>query len=302
MIKVRTEDSKDGLVICQKIKELYFNEIEVNTLNGIVNLKKKVVSILNDMQADDILIIVYDNIVENVIVSNNINDLLDYIYKTNERRVKMIPTISFELEILTINNIELLYNFDVYKEWFSKLRELYTETRDIRTLTQASKHDKKYSEMYDSVRREKKRSRYYKVLSEKEFEDSITIESISKKIISRIFDLSEIRPVRECWVNNCCYKNGECKITNIDTQSIKDKESIGNRLYKIRALINETAFKNVAIRIGEILHKELIINETIYDLVRNEVLVEMLELSKQDIEAMKVYKKLENEYDKYIKK
>ena len=67
-------------------------------------------------------------------------------------------------------------------------------------------------------------------------------------------------------------------------------------------MINETAFKNVAIRIGEILHKELIINETIYDLVRNEVLVEMLELSKQDIEAMKVYKKLENEYDKYIKK
>lgn len=293
MIYVRTEDSKDGLELCKKIIKIYFPEFNINidTLGGIINLKNKVSNLLNIMSKDDKLIIIYDNITENVLVAQNINSLLEFIKRTNEHRVKMIPTISFELEVLSVKDIEYMYNIEIYNEWFGGLRNLYNKTKDIRDLTYKSKEDKAYKEMYSRARKEKYKSKYYKVLTEQEFEDSITIESISKYIINLIFDRSDIRPIRDCWANGCCYKNSECAYTNLDIDKIKQKEFKGEHLYKIRVLAWLTSYRNLIIALNKLLDTDINIDKSyqIADIIKYDTI---LQISIHDLEALEAYKKI----------
>ncbi len=259
MIYIRTEDSKDGFQLCKKIKDIYFSVlsqvINIESLKGIFNLKDKIESIIDQFNNNDILLIVYDNIIENPLVSSNIKETIELIQKKNiEDRVIWIPTLSFELEILTIMGIEFICDIEEYNKFFRDLRKLYIKSHNINELTNVSKADSKYNEMYNKVKKEKLRNRVYNRLNEADFERVITIESISKQIMAKVFMDGDIRPIRTCWVNDCCHKKGKCRYEGmLNIQRIKECERSGSHLYKLRVLIHETAFCKLIYVINNIL-------------------------------------------------
>lgn len=275
MIYIRTEDSSDGFILCQKIVELYFKnkDINIDTLHGIFQLKEKIRTILHKLTDNDKLIIVYDDIIENPLIAQNINDLLDDIEDDN--RIIFIPTISFELEILTIYGIEYIFGTDNYNEIFRELREIYHKTKNIYDLTTATKNDHKYQHMYEQIKKEKYKKHEYSKLSADDFEKAITIESISKKIMNEIFTKSDIRPVRNCWIHNCCYKHRDFKCTyehNLDINKIKNKERSETMLYKIRALITETSYNKLLTVLDDFLGTNIKENIKLIDILNPNIL------------------------------
>lgn len=259
MVYIRVEDSKDGFELCNKIIEIYYSgfykDIDIDSLNGIFNLQNKIKSVINSFSKDDKLIIVYDNIIKNPLVSSNVDETLSFLSEENlADRVIWVPTISFELEVLTIIGIELICDGNEYNKWFRKLRDKYYEHNDISDMTEISKSDLMYAKIYDKVKKEKIKNAIYRRLNTEDFEKAITIESISKTIMSKVFVDGDMRPVKSCWVNNCCYKKSQCRYTKtLDLQKIKGEEQFGKHLYKIRALIHETAFYKLMCEINNIL-------------------------------------------------
>lgn len=275
MIYIRTEDSSDGFILCQKIIELYFKNknINIETLHGIFQLKEKTKNILHNLTDNDTLIIVYDDIIENPLIAQNINDLLADI--EDDKRIIFIPTISFELEILTIYGIEYIFGTDKYNELFKELRDIYDKTKNIYDLTTATKNNSKYQRMYEQVKKEKHKKHEYSKLSADDFEKSVTIESISKKIMNEIFTKSDIRPIRNCWINNCCYKRRDTKCTYehaLDIDKIKNKEHSEIMLYKIRALITETSYYKLVTALNNILGTNINENIQLIDILNPEIL------------------------------
>lgn len=280
MVYIRVEDSKDGFELCKRIIAIYYSgldkDINIDSLNGIFNLQNKIESVINSFSEDDKLIIVYDDIIKNPLVSSNVDNTLNFLSKENlEDRVIWVPTISFELEVLTIIGIELICDGNEYNKWFRKLRDKYYEHNDISDMTKISKSDLMYAKIYDKVKKEKIKNAIYRRLNTVDFENAITIESISKTIMSKVFVDGDMRPVRSCWVNNCCYKKSQCRYTEtLDLLKIKSEEQSGKDLYKIRALIHETAFYKLMCEINNIFGVHEGEDEDIgfLDLIREEIL------------------------------
>lgn len=257
MIYIRVEDSTDGFVLCQNIVRIYFKDncnINIDTMRGIFNIENTIKSVMNIMEPSDSLLIIYDDIIENPLVSRHIEEANKLV--EGDSRVYFIPTLSFELEILMINNIEFIYNTDIYNDLAREIREIYRKTESISIITSVTKNDKRYNDMYEKARKVRADKREYKYLNSIDFEKAITIESICKDILNRIFNRSDIRPIRDCWVHNCCYKTREymCKYTGFNLKRIREEEEHGNDLCKIRTIVQETSFYNLLWMLNELLN------------------------------------------------
>lgn len=250
MIYIYTEDSKDGKVLCDIISQQYFNnvfnDVKIDTLSGIWGLKSKLEGISNTINSDDIVIIVYDNLRENPIIDTEINEASEYIdEKGLYEQFMWIPTKSFELEILLIIGIELFMNRENYKTYFWELREKYIETGEISDLTIMSKQNHVYDELYSNARNEKKKRRLYQKLSCDDFENAITIETISKDIMKEMFRNVYIdKPMGECWKKNCCYRHRRCTNECIDFDTLTKKQQ-DEDLYKTKFIIMNTSYSKL---------------------------------------------------------
>ena len=248
MIYIYTEDSSDGFELCKQIKKLYldniFDDICIDTLGGIWNLKDTIKNIITKFQAQDRLIIIYDDIRENPIISTEINKTLNFLYKNNLHNiVYWIPTKSFELELLFITGFEFFTNIVNYNKYFYDLRKIYIETQNLASLTKISKNNILYNEMYEKVRKNKITRGKYKNLSHDDFEKSITIETIAKSILNKIFENNSInKPMDMCWINNCCYRKNKCQNQYIDFNKIIETQKQED-MYKTKFIILNTSYK-----------------------------------------------------------
>lgn len=245
MIHVMVEDKKDGLKIVEKIMSIYFSDeerqnIEVTSLQGVWGLKGKVEEKFNSIENTDTIIVILDKVLENPIVEHEIRGLGVYIKKNGlKERIKCMYTLSFEVEVLTLIGIELFCNTIKYNEYFRNLRDIYLSSGDLRRLTETSKQDDKYSEWYEKARKSKLKRARYRQLDAEDFERSLTIETISKDIISEVFKDNDgvDKPMGECWYNGCCTKNKtECK-RYFDIEYFK-----ANPTLKLKWLIQNTSY------------------------------------------------------------
>lgn len=248
MIYIRTEDSGDGLLLVEKLVEIYFKsfQIDVNTFDGMKNLKSELETLLLTCNNDDKIIIVYDNIMENPLIlkwfreANNIikNSMLKDI-------ITWIPTDSFELEILMIDNIEYFTNMSEFVKYVLPIKIWYNESGDTSYLTFKTKSDNIYAEVYDSIKKKKLKSSIYRALTSEEFESSITIESLSKILLNKCFSNQPInKPMTDCWIHECCYRRNRCKSKIIDIDEIIIKQT-NDYFYKTKLLINNTTYIDI---------------------------------------------------------
>lgn len=255
MIYVRTEDSGDGLILVEKLIEIYFKsfQIDVKTFGGMKNLKSELETLLLTCNNDDKIIIVYDNIMENPLIlkwfrqANNIikNSMLKDI-------IIWIPTDSFELEILMIDNIEYFTNMNEFIKYVLPIKVWYDESGDTSYLTFKTKNDNIYAEVYDLIKKKKSKSSIYKALTSEEFESSITIESLSKILLNKCFMNQPInKPMTDCWTYECCYRRNRCKSKQIDTDEIIIKQT-NDYFYKIKLLIHNTAYIDIVKSLEEL--------------------------------------------------
>ena len=290
MIHILTEDSKDGFQFCKLIKALYFDDvfedISLDTMKGIPNVVEKIREKHNVMRDGDITIIVYDDIKENPIVSKAIEEAAEYIEKNHlDERVLWVSTYSFEIELLLVIGFEFFANRNKYNIYFRGLRDKFIETEKLHDLTILSKKNPLYTEMYNKVRADKLKKGMYKCLSKEDFERTMTIESISKRIMTEVFKYDSPakatdyvdKPVGNadtcnCWKNNCCSKGKRCKNDCIDFDIIMKKQE-AEELYKTKFLILNTSYKKLITAIYKMKETEIELPEiTIGDLVHPETL------------------------------
>ncbi len=259
MIYILTEDSGNGFEFCRLIKELYFDvksiNINLDTLNGIWGLKQKIEEKVKLLGKNDTIIVVYDDIVENPIISHNINQAIEYIDKNNlNSKVLWVSTYSFEIELLLVVGFELFANSSKYNKYFGKLRSKFLETNSLFELTTISKKDPLYSSMYNQARNSKKKVKMYTRLGSADFEKAITIETISKDIMKEVFKYDSplkasdfvdrpigVKDPHNCWKNNCCSKKDRCKNEGLDIDRIIQKQQ-GEDKYKTKFLILNTSY------------------------------------------------------------
>ena len=250
MIHILTEDSGNGFEFCKLIKSLYFDtesiNLEMETLNGVWGLQQKIQKKIEAVDKNDTIIIVYDDIVDNPIISRNIDEAQVYIEEHDlSDKIFWIPTYSFEIELLQIIGFEFFANSEKYAIYFKKLRDNFIKNKSISELTMISKKESIFIGMYDKERSEKQKVRVYTQLSKDDFERAITIESISKAIMTEVFKYEAPlkasdfvdKPMggkdgRNCWKNNCCNKNRRCKNRGIDIDRIIEKQRTEATVYK----------------------------------------------------------------------
>ena len=254
MIYVLIEDSTDGKILCDEIVNLYFEkykqEICVKSYNGIQRLADELEMLLKKSDEDSILV-VYDDIKENPIVAEALINAEKYIELQN---VYMIPTNSFELEAIMIDGIEFTANVDNYNDYVKNIKDSYANNNDIRYLTKITKDDKRYDIMYAHIREEKAKRRMYQKLTPKQFEKAITIESLSKRLLSRMYaDCIITKPMGECWINTCCYKvrHGKCS-------PYLDREKLLHSDYALlRVMIFNTSYRMLLVALSKLLAVEI---------------------------------------------
>lgn len=269
MVHILVEDSGNGFQFCKIIKSLYFDEndiqVELETLGGIWKLKDKIYNKINSIKTDDIIIIVYDDVFENPIISRNIIETQEYIEDYNlSDRVLWLPTYSFEIELLLIVGFEFFANSERYIKYFWKLREGFIKTGNLAELTALSKNDGIYSDMYTYEKKKKQNVAVYRQLSRDDFERAITIETISKAIMTEVFRYESPlkrsdfvdKPLggkdeRNCWKNNCCNRKNRCKNSIIDIDTIIERQKT-ERLYKTKFLIFNTSYRKLIDKIYDI--------------------------------------------------
>jgi hypothetical protein len=279
MIYIEVEDSKDGLKLCEKLKEIYFSEyecIKVASFNGIFKLKDKIENLILSTTNSDKILIVFDNIIENPIIERNFNQTVNYLDTNNlGDRIIWIPTRSFEVEVLSIYGIEFLCDTKAYSDYFWRLRDTLDKTHNVSDLTNETKNNSLYDSMYNKVRKDKKTRGEYKRLSSEDFERAITIESISKDIMKKVFsNAGDIRPIRDCWINNCCYKSKlKCNYANINVEHIMQNEKDGKQLYKIRALIRDTSYEKIVEHLDKILETDTELDVEVIDLISEQIIL-----------------------------
>ncbi len=144
MIYILTEDSKDGFVaiknIVTSLYDKYIDHIKVETFNGIINANKVVSEILKNANKTDTIIIVFDEILENIIVRSRILELLKI--ANNDDRVKLIGTKLFEVEVMLIDNIEFIGDKEEYNRYFKPIKQvLNNNNMEIEKATQFIKHN-----------------------------------------------------------------------------------------------------------------------------------------------------------------
>ena len=258
----------------------------METLGGIWKLKDKIYNKINSIKTDDIIIIVYDDMFENPIISRNIIETQEYIEEYNlYDRVLWLPTYSFEIELLLIVGFEFFANSERYIKYFWKLREGFIKTGNLAELTALSKKDGIYSDMYTYEKKKKQNVAVYRQLSRDDFERAITIETISKAIMTEVFRYESPlktsdfvdKPLggkdeRNCWKNNCCNRKNRCKNSIIDIDTIIERQKT-ERLYKTKFLILNTSYRKLIDKIYKIEGLSINIhNITIGDFVSKEVL------------------------------
>lgn len=251
---VLVEDLKDGKVICDLINTIYARDKDgvcVESTGGIGNLEAKVRELDKILCKEDSIIIVYDDIIENPIVAGCVKRAKRYIESesANREQYKFISTVSFELEILMIDDIEYFTDMKKYYTYVSDIRDIFRLYRDTGICTEYTKNVEKYSGFYNKIRKGKRDKWIYKNLSDEEFELCITIESLSKELIKEVFRSQPIdRPMTACWRNACCEgRINRCKLELIDTAKIESAQKENNDKYvKANILISNTSYKKLA--------------------------------------------------------
>lgn len=271
MIYVLVEDSKDGYKLCREIVNHYFknnmHNIVVKSYMGITKLKNVIEDLFEQISEADEIVVVYDDIIENPIVSTSLEEVNEYTTKVN---VHLLPVKSFELEAILIDDIEFTANYNNYKEYIRKIKEAYDKVRDVKYLTKITKEDELYSNMYNQIRKDKAKKNIYKRLTLKEFERAITIESLSKKLLSKMYDKCTItKPMGDCWVKSCCYrtKNNKCSPFLNHEKMIKIEYAL------LMVIISNTEYKKLVKLLGKLLNIKIQVQSLkIEDLLNKEVM------------------------------
>lgn len=239
------EDSGAGLYLAEKLVDIYFStgQIDVKSFGGMKNLKSKIEEVFQVCNADDKIILVYDNIMENPLIIKWFRQANNFINKSEFKNIiTWIPTDSFELEILMINDIEYFTNIKIFVKYIKQIKEWYDTYKDTSYLTLRTKDDNIYDSMYASIRNKKQKSSMYKSLTSDEFERTITIESLSKVLLNLCFNGQPInKPMTECWQNPCCFRRNQCKSKLIDIEKIISKQK-EDSCYKVNLLIHNTSY------------------------------------------------------------
>lgn len=246
---VLVEDSTDGLIICEKIQEIYFSEVKdiiIESFGGALNIVKKIDDTIKILKQQDSVIVVYDDIPENPLVTQYFKLALKTIVKSGHRnQFKFISTISFELEILMIDNIDITANLDTYKTYVESIKDLYNQTHELRQLTIYTKNEPLYNGIYDKIRNRKRKRSPYKNMDVTMFESCITIESLAKELLKEIYRNQPIdRPMTQCWIVPCCHRRNLCKQQLLDIRKIVEGQ-IKDRHLKTNIIISNTSYKKL---------------------------------------------------------
>lgn len=248
MVYIRTEDTKDGLVLVTKLIDIYFPsiQIDVQSFGGMKNLNSELELLFSICKDDDKIILIYDNIMENPLIVKWFRQAHNTINNSKFKHIiSWLPTNSFELEILMIDNIQYFIKISKFIKYVLPIKRWYNESGDTSYLTVKTKDNCIYNEIYESIKKKKLKSSIYKELTDEEFERTITIESLSKVLLNECFNGQPIdKPMTECWRYDCCYRRNKCKSELIDTEEIINKQK-DDSFYKVKLLINNTTYINV---------------------------------------------------------
>lgn len=280
MIYVLTEDSKDGFYLCNKVCEVYNHNAVIESYDGIVNLRKFLTTFCRRLDDTDIVILTYDRVFNNPLVYRYYYEADDYLVNSGkEHQFKKMPILSFEFEILMIRGIEYFANISNYIMYVSNIRDLFHREYSnghtdelLRKITSYTKSNSIYDGMYNSLRIKMKKKKNYIGLPDKAFETCVTIESLSKKLINKVFEGSCIqRPMQNCWMCACCYRKRRCNPSIIDIDKITAAQTQNNDDYvKANFLISNTSYRKLA----EILSNEKeIIQYRIEDFIKDSIFI-----------------------------
>lgn len=267
MIYILTEDSKDGFDLCSMIARIYHGDsgIKTESYKGIINLKAFLAEFCNTIQDNDTVLLTYDNIIENPLVVRCYSEAYEYLESTGKLgQFTFFPVLSFEFEILMIKGIEYFTDIGAYMEYVCDIRDIFEDNHrihsSIRILTKYTKENALYSSMYSIIRRDMRKKGTYRNMPDILFESCVTIESLSKKLMSKVFaDRYIERPMRNCWKAPCCWKKNRCPKRLIDISKIEEQQD-KDPYVKANILICNTSYGKLAESLAdgkEILHYDV---------------------------------------------
>lgn len=267
MVNIITEDSSDGFDLIKDILDTdykayskYINLISANGVNNIPKIIEK--DIDKYTNKNNTTIIVFDYITENESVVKYINEIADY--ANNYSNVHLVKTKSFEVEALMIDDIQLLGNINEYNKYFKEIKSLLianggatiSATRFVITQPQ-------YKEIVDKIIKNKVKSNHYQQIAKTLDTDtytlvknSITIETISKKILTKVFE-NQMIPIKKCWTEDCCYNNSTCKYHKLLDMSEIQAQQTNCKKYKLKIFIANTKYLEIFKELDKVLSKEL---------------------------------------------
>lgn len=288
MIYIFTEDSKDGknLIDCI-LKVLYtenVNNIKLDTLGGIQKATDKLkdkIQINNIDINNDYVIVVIDDVQENVAIKSDIVNIINYCKQFSH--IKLVTTQSFEVEILKAECIEYLGDIEAYDKYFKELRSM-TQTY---VMTNYIKNNKDtYGEFIERVLKVRKKKKHN--VSDKILLNTISVETISKLILSKVFkDYGNLKPISgNCWAQNCCFKANCKKYNTLDFDKIHTLEA-KTHLCKLQKLAASTQYIQVFQEIDSILKinasKQLA--GTLRDIIKTSAIKKQNKITKQVLQA-----------------
>ena len=245
------EDSTDGFVLCEVIRSIYADRPDVilESFHGVVNFKNSLEETIKNTPVSETIVAVYDDIMENPIVRKGCKDASELAKQYKSRAIRFIGTMSFELETLMVDGIEYFADFVTYRKYVWKIRELYNKGNcRIAALTEYTKENEIYDRFYDKIRKEKRKKKIYKGMSDEVFESCVTVESLAKELLKEIFREHVIdRPMTKCWIDSCCYRKNMCEKYLIDINKIIDAQNSHNDPYvKANMIIGNTSYAELA--------------------------------------------------------
>ena len=244
MVKIYTEDTKEGLLLMRTAASLYLHApADIDSFKSINALKSFIGKL--EVSNDDKIFIIYDSAAG----SKNIDDKIVNVVREIDKleisdRVRLLPIVCSEYEVLAAPNIAQF----AAKRAIPYIKQLCSFNPD-NMLTRVTKADPLFSEYY-AVARQVMRAQTIKngkQFSDEQIDRMVSVEKLCKRIFKDAFnnDTKITDDFGRCWVEDCCVKaKRSCNIESTTYYTEEEKQQILLAKYKVDVIDKINSFLN----------------------------------------------------------
>ena len=245
MVKIYTEDTKEGLLLIKTAASLYLHApADVGSFKSINALESFIEKL--EVSNDDIIVLVYDYVDGNSTIQSRVQkSKRAVIARGLSEQVYILPIVCSEYEVLSAHNIAQF----AAKRAIPYIERLCSYNPD-NMLTRLTKADPLF-EGYYTVARQVMRAQTIKngkQFSDEQIDRMVSVEKLCKRIFKDAFnnDTKITGDFGRCWVEDCCVKTKRsCNVESLTYYTKEEKQQILLAKYKVDVIDKINSFLRV---------------------------------------------------------